>query len=117
MERETRAPRIGRRSARLRNFKFWETESYATVHRSHWHGDAARPRQCRHRPDGAETISQGADARRIWADTFLRLALSARRKTEPGICAEFSALQRRIRLAGARQFRMRLQPRARSVGR
>src|SRR6266852_4654140 len=65
MERETRAPRIGRRSARLRNFKFWETESYATVHRAHWHGDAPRPRQCRHRPDGAETISQGADARRI----------------------------------------------------
>src|SRR6266446_2955577 len=97
MESETTAPRIGRRSAKLRNFKFWETESYATVHCAHWHGDAARPRQCRHRPDGAETISQGADARRI--------------------CAEFSALQRRIRLAGARQFRMRLQPRARSVGR
>src|SRR4029077_18914164 len=70
-QRETRVLRIGRRLARLRNFKFWETESHATVLDSYRHGDAARPRERRHRPDGAETIPQGADARRIWADTFL----------------------------------------------
>src|SRR5713226_6765725 len=117
MERETRARRIGLRLARLRNFKFWETETYATVLNAHRHGDAARPRQCGHRSDGAEAISKGADARRIWANTFLRLALFARRETESGICAEFSALQGRFGLVGARQFWLRLQPRARSLGR
>src|SRR6267378_7413739 len=100
MERETRAPRIGPLLAKLRNFKFWETESHATVFNAHRHGHAARPRQRRHRSDGAETISQGADARRIWADTFLRLALSPRRKTKSGICSEFSTLQRRVSFAG-----------------
>src|SRR2546429_919042 len=48
---------------------------------------------------------------------LLRLALSPRRKTKSGIRLEFSALQRRIGFAGARQFRLRLQPRARPLGR
>src|SRR6266480_2636823 len=116
MESETRAPRIGLRLAKLRDFKFWETESHATVLNAHRHGDAARPRQCRHRPDGAETISEGAHARRLWPHSLLRLALSPRRKTKSGIRPEFPALQRRISFAGARQFRLRLQPRARTVG-
>src|SRR5260370_29070292 len=111
MERETRAPPIGLRLAKLRNFKFWETESHATVLNAHRHGDAARPRQRRHRPNGAEAISQSADARRIWADTFLRLALSSSRKTKSGIRFEFPALQRRLSVIGARQLRMRLQHR------
>src|SRR6266404_4095138 len=116
MERETRAPPIGLRLAKLRNFKFWETESHATVLNSHRHGDAARPRQRRHGSDGAKTILEGAHARRLRPHPFLRLALSPRRKTKPGICAEFPAVQRRIGFAGARQFRLRLQPRARTVG-
>ena len=35
---------------------------------------------------------------------------------EPGVCAECAALPGRIGAGGARQFRLRLQPRARSVG-
>src|SRR5436190_4594643 len=116
MESETRAPRIGLRLAKLRDFKFWETESHATVLNTHRHGDAARPRQCRHRPDGAETILEGAHARRLWPHPLLRLALSPRRKTKSGIRSELPALQRRIGFAGARQFRLRLQPRARPLG-
>src|SRR5260370_28000483 len=110
MERETRAPRIGQLLEKLRSFKFCETESNATVLNAHRHGDAARSRQRGHRPNGAQAISEGADARRIWADTFLRLALFARRETESGICAEFSALQRRVGPDGAGQFRMWFQP-------
>src|SRR5947208_5725651 len=117
MESETRAPRIGLRLAKLKTFKFWETESYATVLNAHWHGDAARPRQCRHGSDGAETIFEGPHARRLRPHPLLRLALSPRRKTQSGIRTEFPALQRRIGFAGARQFRLRLQPRARSLGR
>src|ERR1041384_7359222 len=41
------------RFAKLRSFKFWETESHATVFNPHRHGRAAGSRQCRHRPDGA----------------------------------------------------------------
>src|SRR2546429_6770252 len=44
---------------------------------------------------------------------LLRLALSPRRKTKSGIRSELPALQRRIGFAGARQFRLRLQPRDR----
>src|SRR5258708_20166903 len=91
--------------------------THATVLNTHWHDHAAGPRQRRHRSNGAEAISEGADARRIWADTFLRLALFARRKTESGLCVQFSSLQRRVGLAGARELRLRLQPRARPVGR
>src|ERR1700731_5048264 len=117
MERETRALPIGLDLQKLRNFKFWETESHATVLNAHWHGDAARPRQRRHGPDGAETISEGAHARRLRPHPLLRLALSPRRKTQSGIRPEFPALQRRIGFAGARQFRLRIEPRARAVGR
>src|SRR5438874_13704218 len=117
MEREKAGQHTGHRSAKMKSSNAWETDSHATVQHTYRHGDAARQSQRRHGSDGAETISKGTYARRIWPDTFLRLALSARRKTESGICAEFSALQRRIRFAGARQFRLRLQPRARSLGR
>src|SRR5467141_1893722 len=116
MESERRAPLIGLRSAKLRDFKFSETESHATVLNSHRHGDAARPRQRRHGPDGAKTILEGTHARRLRPHPLLRLALSPRRKTKPGIRSELPALQRRIGFAGARQFRLRLQPRARTVG-
>src|SRR5712664_3822187 len=101
MERETRAPPIGLRLPKLRNFKFWETESHATVLNSHRHGDAARSRQRRHRSDGAETIFEGAHARRLRPHSFLRLALSPRRKTKSGFRLELSALQRRIGFARA----------------
>src|SRR6266403_842160 len=116
METKTRAPPIGLRLAKLKDFKVWETESHATLQHSHRHGDAARPRQRRHRPDGAETIFEGAHARRLWPDSLLRLALSPRRKTKSGFRSEFSALQRRVRFAGARQFRLRVEPRARPLG-
>src|SRR5882762_11085940 len=116
MERETRAPRIGPLLAKLKNFKFWETESHATVLNPHRYGHAPRPRQRRHGSDGAETIFEGAHARRLWPHPVLRLALSSRRKTKSGVRSEFSALQRRIGFAGARQFRLRLQPRARPLG-
>src|ERR1700737_1537498 len=117
MGSETTAPPIGLRLARLRNLKFWETESHATVLNSHRHGDTARPRERRHRPDGAETIFEGAHARRLRPDTFLRLALSPRRKTQSGIRPELSALQGRIGIAGARPLWLRLQPRTRALGR
>ena len=38
----------------------------------------------------------------IWARAFLRLALSAGRKTESGVCFEFAALQRRFSVMLAR---------------
>src|SRR5260370_14213299 len=117
MESETRAPRIGPLLVKLRNLKFWETESHATVLNAHRHGDAARPRQRRYGSNGAETIFEGAHARRLRSHPLLRLALSPRRKTQSGIRAKFSALQKRFGFAGAHQFRLRLQPRARSVGR
>src|SRR5580692_9270075 len=109
MEREKTAPRIGRRLAKLRSFKFWEIEPHATIFNTHRHGDTARSRQRGHRPDGAEAIPEGADARRIRANPFLRLALPPWRKAQPGICLELSALQRRFGLAGARQLRLWLQ--------
>src|SRR6266403_813297 len=116
MERETRALPIGLRLAKLRNFKFWETESHATVLNTHRHGDAARPRQRRHRPDGAQTIFEGAHARRLRPHSFLRLALSAQRKTQSGIRPEFSSLQRRIGSAYSRELWLRLQPRTCPLG-
>src|ERR1700732_5641942 len=104
MERETRAPRIGPLLAKLRNLKFWETESHATVLNAHRHGNAARPRQRRHGSDGAETIFEGAHARRLRPHPLLRLALSPRRKTQSGIRTEFPALQGCFSFIGACQF-------------
>src|SRR5437667_6276010 len=69
---------LDRRLAKLRDFKFWEIESHATVFNAHWHGDAARSRQRGHRSDGTQAIPESPDARRIRPDTFLRLALFAR---------------------------------------
>src|SRR6266550_4603729 len=44
------------------------------------------------RDNGAETIFEGAHARRLRPHSLLRLALSPRRKTKSGIRLEFSAL-------------------------
>src|SRR5437763_8332261 len=82
MEREKAGQHTGHRSAKLKSLKSWETESHATVQHTYRHGNAARSRQRRYGPDGAETISKGADARRIWPNPFLRLALPSRRTTE-----------------------------------
>src|SRR5438128_12601040 len=98
MEREKAGQHTGHRSAKLQSLKSWETESHATVQHTYRHGDAARQRQRRHGSDGAETISKGPYARRIWQDTFVRLALRARRHTESGSWAEFYALQTRLLL-------------------
>src|SRR5882762_6818770 len=102
MEREIKAPPTGQRLAKSRNFKFWETESHATVLNPHWHGDAARPRQRRHRSNGAQAIPQGAHARRLWPHSFLRLALSLRGEAQSRVRPEFPALQGRFGPAGAR---------------
>src|SRR6267143_2095909 len=117
MESEKRASLIGQRLAKLRNFKFWETELHATILDTHRHGHAARPRQLGHRSDGAQAILEGTYARRLWPHPFLRLALSARRKTQSRIRPEFPALQRRISSAYTRELWLRLQPRTRTLGR
>src|SRR5712664_140875 len=117
MKSEKREPPIGWLLAKLRNSKFWETESHATVLESHRHGDAARPRQRGHRSDGAQAISKSTHARGLWPHPFLRLALSARRKTQSGIRPKFPSLQRRIGSAYARELWLRLQPRTRPLGR
>src|SRR5258708_25555429 len=91
MERETRGPRIGLPLVKSKSFKFWETESHATVLNSYRHGRTARPRERRHRPDGAKTIFEGAHPRSLRPHPLLRLALSPPRETKSGICFEFPA--------------------------
>src|SRR6267143_4039246 len=117
MESEKRASLIGQRLAKLRNFKFWETELHATILDTHRHGHAARPRQRGHRSDGAQAILEGTYARRLWPHPLLRLALSPRRKTQSRIRPEFPALQGRFGSTYARELWLRLQPRTCSLGR
>src|SRR5258707_10405992 len=117
MRARSKAAHTGQRSARSKLFECLETEEHATIFNAHRQSDTARSRQRRHRPNGAEAMPESAHSRRLRPYPLLRLALPARRKTKPAIRPEFSALQRRIRSADARQLRLRLQPRTRPLGR
>src|SRR5215470_2819598 len=100
-----------------RGFTCWGIESNAAVYDAYGEGGAAGSRECGYRPDGAETIPESTDAGRIRAHPVLRLAVPARGEAESRIRAEFRPLQRRVDSADAREFRLRVKPGARTLGR
>src|SRR5277367_73929 len=87
-----------------------------TFHQAYGVGGAAGSRERGYGSDGAETIFEIADATRIWARAFLRLAIFAGGKAESGIHFERAALQGRFGDSGAREFWLRVEPRTCALG-
>src|SRR5436853_293526 len=87
--------------------RLFAVQAHETIFNPYRTRRAARPRERGHRPDGAQAVSEVANARRVRPRALLRLALPGRRKAEPGVCPQRAALPGRFGSAGAGQFRLR----------
>ena len=91
-------------------------KSHGQIHQAHRRRRADADRQCRHRHDHPEGLSEDDQAHRARHRPVRRDALQGRRLGKPGFRAQQAGLPQGADPGRRRQFRLRLEPRACAVG-